>query len=573
MPSKSSVQLSIIIPTLNESLYLPALLEDLAAQQGLSFEIIIGDGGSTDATRTIAESHEVHFVSATRGRGAQMNAAAAHAVGELLLFIHADSRIKDPSFLANAVQAFISENSWQNGVAGHFSLRFMRTTNKNPAGYRFAEEKSALNRANTTNGDQGMMISRKFFEQLGGFDTTLPFLEDQRIAGKIRAVGRWITLPGYLETSARRFEVEGFHRRYILMSILMGLYSIGEEIFFQRAPEVYRLQQNTGRLLLAPFFKLIWRMMRADWGFWGSFRVFYRLGCYIRQNSWQMFFFIDVNLRKVLGRGHYPFLSFHDRFIAPCTNLRVFGAITGLLCFLWFMCVLSPLFMVLDRCGTGARSAVALFVRKPLPGRVKTRLAREIGQEQACTFYRSMVRDALNAAAGSGVPLYLFHDGAHEDELPGEWLKRVNGTFAQTGGSIGERMAAAFELLFAKGVQRVALFGSDIPGIDPELLKSAMLALDIFDVAIVPALDGGYCAIAINNRQYSGRIFQDIEWSSEHVLSATMKRCEECGLRVKLLEPCRDIDTLADLQAYCQKPAKTAVASNAWLAEHGYFRT
>ncbi len=234
---------------------------------------------------------------------------------------------------------------------------------------------------------------------------------------------------------------------------------------------------------------------------------------------------------------------------------------------------MAPLFMVLDRSGAGAGTAVALFVRKPLTGRVKTRLAREIGHEQACAFYRSMVRDALNAAADSGVPLHLFHDGAKEDELPAEWLNGVNGTFAQPDGTIGVRMAAAFELLFAKGLQRVVLFGSDIPGIDSELLKSAMFALETFDVAIVPALDGGYCAIAIKIRQFIGRIFQDIEWSREYVLSATMERCAECGLRVKLLEPCRDIDTLADLLAYCQKPANTAVASNAWLAEHGYFWT
>jgi len=566
-------QLSIIIPTLNEATSLPLILNDLQKQKGISFEIIIGDGGSTDATRAIAGSHGARFAAAARGRGAQMNAATALAAGELLLFLHADSRIKDSTLLLSALQALTSEDSWQDAVAGHFSLRFIRTTSQNSTGFRFAEEKSALNRPNTTNGDQGLLISRQFFNQLGGFDTTLPFLEDQRIAEKIRSTGRWITLPGCLETSARRFEAEGFHRRYILMSMMMGLYSVGEEIFFQRAPEVYRAQQDTGRLFLAPFFKLIFRLMRYDWGFYGSILVFYRLGRYIRQNSWQMFFFIDVCLRPLLGKSRYPFLNFHDRFFAPCTNFKPFNALAGVLCFFWFICVLAPLFMLLNRCSSGVTSAVALFVRRPLPGLVKTRLALEIGDEQACSFYRSMVLDALNAGVGSGAALNLFHDGVDEDELPSEWLKGVNGTFAQHGDSIGDKMAAAFKLLFSIGIQRVALFGSDIPGVDAELLKSALFALERYDVAIVPAVDGGYCVIAINNRKFTERIFKDIEWSSENVLSSTMKRCRECGLRVKLLESCSDIDTLEDLLAYCQKPSKTAVASNVWLREGGYLGT
>jgi len=565
-------QLSIIIPTLNEASSLPLLLNDLQKQKGISFEIIIGDGGSTDTTRAIAESHGARFAAAARGRGAQMNAAVPLAAGELLLFLHADSRINDSTLLLSSVQALTSEESWQDAVAGHFSLRFIRTTSQNSTGFRFAEEKSALNRPNTTNGDQGLLISRKLFNQLGGFDTTLPFLEDQRIAEKIRSKGRWITLPGSLETSARRFEAEGFHRRYILMSMMMGLFSVGEEIFFQRAPEVYRSQQDTGRLLLAPFFKLIFRLMLDDWGFYGSIRVFYRLGRYIRQNSWQMFFFIDVFLRPHLGKSRYPFLNFHDRIFAPCTNFRPFNALAGVLCFLWFICVLAPLFKLFDRCGSGVTSAVALFVRRPLPGRVKTRLAREIGDEQACSFYRSMVLDALNAGVGSGAALNLFHDGVDEDELPSEWLKGVNGTFAQHGDSIGDKMAAAFKLLFSKGVQRVALFGSDIPGINAELLKSVLLALERYDVAIIPAVDGGYCLIAINRGKFSERIFKDIEWSSENVLRTTLERCEECGLLVSLLEAMQDIDTIDDLHEYCRQPSLTAVASNAWLAEEGHLQ-
>ena len=132
------------------------------------------------------------------------------------------------------------------------------------------------------------------------------------------------------------------------MGMMMGLYSIGAESFFVRAPGAYQVQQETGKLLLSPFFGLIRRMMCDDWGFAGSIRIFYLLGRYIRRNSWQMFYFFDIRLRAKLGAGRYPFLTFHDRIFGPCINFRIFDALTGMLCFLWFMGVLAPFFWLLE---------------------------------------------------------------------------------------------------------------------------------------------------------------------------------------------------------------------------------
>ncbi len=340
--------LSVIIPTLNEAENLPLLLDELKKQQNISVEILIGDGGSTDATPMIAEAFGVRFILAPKGRGSQMNAAAMQASGDMLLFLHADSRIEDPDLLSSALSAIKRESDKCKQLAGHFTLHFIRTSSENAMAYRYAEEKTAFNRVNTTNGDQGLLLSREFFRQLGGFDESMPFLEDQRIAEKIRSLGKWITLPGYLKTSARRFEAEGFHRRYILMSMMMGLHSVGAEEFFARAPGVYQLQQETGKLYLSPVFGLVWRMVCYDWGFFGSIRVFYLLGRYIRQNSWQMFFFLDVLLRPLLGKGHYPFLLFHDRVFGPCTDFKLCDAIVGVICFIWFLGILAPFFWLID---------------------------------------------------------------------------------------------------------------------------------------------------------------------------------------------------------------------------------
>ncbi|GAC1451175.1 MAG: TIGR04283 family arsenosugar biosynthesis glycosyltransferase [Desulfuromonadaceae bacterium] len=343
-------KLSVIIPTLNEAGTLPAILADLKAQDDVTLEIIVGDGGSTDATRQIAEEFGTRLTVTKRGRGTQMNAAAAKATGDFLLFLHADSRIDITNLLSEAVCALHKwmDKEGHEGVAGHFSLRFMRATKRNAMAYRYTEEKTAFNRVNTTNGDQGLLLTKEFFRYLGGFDESMPFLEDQRIAEKIRAQGKLFTLPGYLKTSARRFETEGFHRRYILMSMMMGLHSVGAEGFFVRVPGIYKVQQDTGTLFLSPFFCLIWRMMCDEWGGGGTLRVFYLLGRYIRQNSWQVFFFLDVWFRPTLGVGRYPFLSFHDRLFARCTNFKVFDAVTGMVCFIWFMGILAPFFWLAD---------------------------------------------------------------------------------------------------------------------------------------------------------------------------------------------------------------------------------
>jgi hypothetical protein len=88
--------------------------------------------------------------------------------------------------------------------------------------------------------------------------------------------------------------------------------------------------------------------MRDEWGTGGTIRTFYRLGRYIRQNSWQMFFFCDVLLRPLLGSERYPFLTFHDRLFGPCTNFKLFDAVTGVLCFVWFMGILGPYFRLVE---------------------------------------------------------------------------------------------------------------------------------------------------------------------------------------------------------------------------------
>jgi rSAM/selenodomain-associated transferase 2 len=348
--------LSIVVPVLNEAQRLPGLLASLRAQQGITLQIIVSDGGSEDDSRAIARGARVTLVKTSRGRGAQMNAGARRARGDYLLFLHADSGIRDTQLLSRALAA-LGETATQrhhHRIAGHFPLRFrhgeagMDLDRRPPLAFRYLEAKTTLNRPYTINGDQGFLLSRGYFHELGGFDEDLPFLEDQRLAAKIRATGEWITLPGFLETSARRFETEGCYRRLLLMAIIMTLHHAGIHEFFERAPHVYRAQHETGRLLLTPFFRLI-REILKERSPRGRLDGWLRIGRFVRESAWQPFFFVDVMAAPLPGYGHCPLTRLHDRLLGPLMGSRVCEAFISALAFLGTWGILHPFFRLYER--------------------------------------------------------------------------------------------------------------------------------------------------------------------------------------------------------------------------------
>lgn len=214
-------------------------------------------------------------------------------------------------------------------------------------------------------------------------------------------------------------------------------------------------------------------------------------------------------------------------------------------------------------------TVVALFVRIPVPGRVKTRLALDLGEHRACELYKAIVADILENAKASGFPVYLFHDYMDCKGLPQEWIKASDMLIAQMGECIGERMASAFEYCFDNNIDQVILVGSDIPEIDSGILLKAAKTLNSHDITIAPAVDGGYCLIAMKRNTYLPMIFQDISWSSDAVLRCTLEKCEKLRIDVGLLEVLQDIDTMDDLKSYRLNPSATACATNKWLENAG----
>lgn len=190
---------------------------------------------------------------------------------------------------------------------------------------------------------------------------------------------------------------------------------------------------------------------------------------------------------------------------------------------------------------------IALFVKPPIPGRVKTRLARDIGDEAACSIYRTLVDQVLQQIQASGQPLALFFDG-DEPLVPDSWKQYARFCIRQQGNDLGERMAAAFSRLFSDGVHQAIVIGSDIPGIDAAYLQQSFDLLREHPLVIGPAVDGGYCLIGFNKSHFTESVFQNIPWSTDQVFTLALNAAAEAGLIVGLLPPLQDIDTIADLQ-------------------------
>jgi rSAM/selenodomain-associated transferase 2 len=213
------VTLSIIVPVLDEADRLEALLAELA-RDCPSAEVVVADGGSRDGSVEIAaRAPGVGLVRSDRGRARQMNAGALRETGEILLFLHADTRL--PSGTAKAVHRALADPS----VAyGRFDVRFDRP------GAMFRLIAWLMNvRSRLTGictGDQAIFVRRAAFERLGGYPE-IALMEDVELTSRLKRIGRFAPLRLRVTTSARRWERNGVARTIVLMWTLRFLYLCG----------------------------------------------------------------------------------------------------------------------------------------------------------------------------------------------------------------------------------------------------------------------------------------------------------------------------------------------------------
>jgi rSAM/selenodomain-associated transferase 1 len=194
------------------------------------------------------------------------------------------------------------------------------------------------------------------------------------------------------------------------------------------------------------------------------------------------------------------------------------------------------------------RARILIFTRPPVPGQVKRRLARTIGDERAAQLHADMLRHVVAVAARAAlapVRLYVTSDEQHA-LFVGLQREFAIGVFRQAGGDLGERMFHALHAALRE-CDCALLIGSDCPLIDDAYLEDALQRLQKgADVVIGPARDGGY--VLIGMREPCRTVFRDIAWGSAEVMAMTRLRCARAGLTCSELPALFDIDTAADLK-------------------------
>lgn len=190
-------------------------------------------------------------------------------------------------------------------------------------------------------------------------------------------------------------------------------------------------------------------------------------------------------------------------------------------------------------------NGVLVLLRLPVLGNVKSRIAAVAGSDVALSIYRDLVAITYQLAEQLPYTVHLFFDGG----LPANVLQHQHIHYHhQAGGDLGQRMLSAITSGLALH-DKVVLIGSDCPAITVDIITTAFTRLAHADVVIGPALDGGYYLIGM--KKTNPTLFNEIAWGSNQVLTRTVDLCHSDNLSYALLPNLRDIDTLADWEAYC----------------------
>jgi len=182
---------------------------------------------------------------------------------------------------------------------------------------------------------------------------------------------------------------------------------------------------------------------------------------------------------------------------------------------------------------------------------VKTRLARTVGDEQALSIYKELLKHTHDITQTLPCDKYVFYaDSITESDI---WENSIYRKLMQSGKDLGERMQAAFELLFSKGYQHICIIGSDCYELTTEIIQQAFDPLRQYDAVIGPSVDGGYYLLGLSRMQSS--LFTSIEWSTDKVLAQTINACIAVHSSYILLSTLHDIDDEQDWIQYQTKVA------------------
>jgi rSAM/selenodomain-associated transferase 1 len=187
-------------------------------------------------------------------------------------------------------------------------------------------------------------------------------------------------------------------------------------------------------------------------------------------------------------------------------------------------------------------NALIIFTRNPELGKVKTRLAKTIGDVNALQVYRDLLLHTMEQTENIACDKFVFYDSAIvEGDI---WKESVFQKSIQSKGDLGQKMRNAFEQLFEKGYTRCIIVGSDLFELKSAIIETAFTELERNDVVLGPAEDGGYYLLGLKKMIPS--IFLNKDWGNSTVLRDTLK--DLINHKINFLETLNDIDTFEDLK-------------------------
>jgi rSAM/selenodomain-associated transferase 1 len=196
-------------------------------------------------------------------------------------------------------------------------------------------------------------------------------------------------------------------------------------------------------------------------------------------------------------------------------------------------------------------NAVIIFARLPEKGKVKTRLAKTLGDDFAVKFYKICSEHTFSECwktVSGDTTVYVFYQDINNQESIKNWAGKDFRAFPQSGGDIGIRMLNAFNFVFDERIKKAVLIGTDIPDISSEIISNALTSLDTNEVVVGPAKDGGYYLIGM--KKTIGFLFEKIEWGTGKVFEDTLYGINKNNIKSEIICELYDIDTEQDLKEW-----------------------
>jgi len=189
-----------------------------------------------------------------------------------------------------------------------------------------------------------------------------------------------------------------------------------------------------------------------------------------------------------------------------------------------------------------SKTLLIVFVKNNIIGKVKTRLAKTVGDNKAFEVYKQLIDITEECSLKVDSDKHIYFS---EKVITSKWVDELK--FVQQGNSLGDRMSNAFEKGFKQGYEKVILIGSDLPEISPSIIQEGFDKLEKSEVVFGPAEDGGYYLIGMKKpRKF---IFENKPWSETELLKLTLEELGKQDVSYSFLQTLNDIDTFEDLKS------------------------